>query len=568
MSGEGPDIDDYVFQAASPLETITGFRLEALKDPGLPQGGPGRASDGTFRLSEFSAGVIKRSDPKSGSDIAFREAMDEDWKRSQSLWPTIDGDPGTYWTSRGGQAADEIQGLVFITYEPLALAEDGLLGITLQQRGKTARSLGRFRLSVSQAAPEVLRIPPGIRPILATEPGQRTDEQQETLLAYFGSIDPKMRELQAALDGHAGARPKLTTQAQTLAENPDPPQTHIHIRGDFLRKGEAVKPHVPAVLPPLKARAEKPDRLDLARWLVHPDHPLTSRVAANRVWEHLFGRGLVNTSEDFGTRGERPSHPALLDWLASEYLAQGWSRKALIRRVVSSATYRQASRLRPDLQERDPMNLLLARQNRFRVEAETIRDLFLAASGLLNTTIGGPSVRPPTPEDLASLGYASSIKWKESKGANKYRRGLYILFQRTVPYPMLMTFDCPDSNVSATRRARSNTPLQALTLLNDPVFFECAQALARRVYADVDGSTEDRVRHLFRLCLARQPSARELGRLMEYWQTECAAFGQERDIAAGIAGEGVPEGSQAWELASWVTLGRTVMNLDEFVTRE
>ena len=391
VSGARPEIDDYFIQAAAPLERITGFRLEAVKDPGLPQGGPGRASDGSFRLSEFLAGVIKHSDPETGSNIAFRAAIDEDWKRAQSPWPTIDGDPDTHWTSRGGQTADEIQGLVFIADEPVTLTEDSLLSITLHQRRKTARSLGRFRLSISQADPEVLRIPPGIRPILATELGHRTDKQQETLRAYFGSTDPKMRELQAALDAIKGARPKLTTQAQILAENPDPPQTHIHIRGDFLSQGEAVKPHVPAVLPPLKARAEKPDRLDLARWLVHPDHPLTGRVAANRIWEHLFGRGLVNTSEDFGTRGERPSHPALLDWLASEYMAQGWSRKALIRRVVSSATYRQASRLRPALQESDPMNLLLARQNRFRVEAETIRDLFLSASGLLNASIGGPS---------------------------------------------------------------------------------------------------------------------------------------------------------------------------------
>ena len=334
VSGEKPRTDDYLIRAKTRLKNITGFRLEALKDSSLPKGGPGRAEDGTFGLSEFYVRLAKRHDPEDGPKIAIREALAEDWKRSDSIESTIDGDTGTHWRSAGGAEADEIQGVVFITEEPVRLAGRRALSITINHRKKTARSLGRFRLSVSKADPQYLKISTRIRSILATATDKRTDEQKETLFDYFGTIDPRMRELQAVLAAHERSRPKLTTNAQIIVENPNPPKTNIHIRGDFLRKGEEVEPHVPAVLSPLEPRTENQNRMDLARWLVRPDHPLTSRVAANRVWEHLFGRGLVNTSEDFGTRGEPPSHPELLDWLASEYMAQGWSTKALIKLVV------------------------------------------------------------------------------------------------------------------------------------------------------------------------------------------------------------------------------------------
>ena len=240
----------------------------------------------------------------------------------------------------------------------------------------------------------------------------------------------------------------------------------------------------------------------------------------------------------------------------------------MIRLIVSSATYRQSSRVRPELAVRDPGNALLARQNRFRVEAEAIRDLFLASSGLLNPTVGGPSIRPPLPEGMKELGYNNSIKWPESQGAEKYRRGIYILFQRTVPYPMLITFDCPDSNVTAVRRSRSNTPLQALTLMNDPVFFECAQALGRRICTEAGESAEDRIRHAFRLCLAREPAERELSKLAALWKTEHETFKENVELAREVVGGEPPEGVALAQAASWVLLGRTILNLDEFVTRE
>jgi hypothetical protein len=301
---------------------------------------------------------------------------------------------------------------------------------------------------------------------------------------------------------------------------------------------------------------------------VAPANPLTARVTANWAWHHLFGRGLVVTLEDFGTEGEKPSHPELLDWLATNFRgAQHWSLKGLIRRIVTSATYRQSAALRPELIQRDPLNVLVARQNRQRLEAEVVRDNALAASGLLDRRIGGPSVRPPQPPGIAELTYANSARWVVSTGPDRYRRGLYTWFQRTSPYPMLMTFDAPDANLCCVRRERSNTPLQALTLLNDAVFLECAQALGR-LLAERPGDPAARIRHGFRRCVAREPSPGELavlGRLFEDLRAKAEANPAE---AAKLPGAYRPRGVAPAEAAAWAALARALLNLDEFVTRE
>jgi hypothetical protein len=332
-------------------------------------------------------------------------------------------------------------------------------------------------------------------------------------------------------------------------------KTHVMIRGDFLRPGIEVQPGTPAVLHPLKAKA-KPDRIDLAAWIVDPANPLTPRVIANWVWHRYFGRGLVATLEDFGTQGEKPSHPELLDFLAREFVERGWSLKKLHRLIVTSATYKQSSRHRPELVTRDPVNVLLARQNRLRLEAEILRDSALAVSGLLQPRLGGPSVRPPQPSGVSDLTYAGTARWVESKGADRYRRGMYTWFQRTSPYPMLMTFDAPDGVLCCVRREKSNTPLQALTLMNDAAFVECAQALGRRVLA----SKDDRIDFLFRVCLARTPSAAERAELSRLHQELSAAAQANPEEAARLAGNA--------DAAAWVALARAMMNLDEFVTRE
>jgi hypothetical protein len=290
-------------------------------------------------------------------------------------------------------------------------------------------------------------------------------------------------------------------------------------------------------------------------------------VTVNRFWQHLFGRGLVATVDNFGSGGAAPSHPELLDWLARECMQHRWSLKALHKQIVTSATYRQSSKARPELAQRDALNVLLARQNRTRLEAEIIRDVSLAASGLLTPRVGGPSVRPPQPAGISELTYAGSARWVESTGPDRYRRGLYTWFQRTSPYPMLLTFDAPDSNVCCVRRERSNTPLQALTLLNDTVFLECAQALGKRLMTEKASDSATRIRRGFRLCVAREPSPRELAVLVRLHADLRHNARAHPTEAARLLGKDRPTGDPA-EAAAWVALARTLMNLDEFVTRE
>jgi hypothetical protein len=389
--------------------------------------------------------------------------------------------------------------------------------------------------------------------------------------------DSQAGEVKKLLARHRRSEPMNTTaKADSFAERATPARAAIHLRGDFLRKGEEVGPGTPSVLPPLRLRGAAPDRLDLARWIVAPENPLTARVTVNHLWQHLLGRALVNTPEDFGTRGERPSHTELLDWLAvtfssstidsgatsssamSQPAGLGWSRKAFIRLVVTSATYRQSSRLRRELHERDPHNILLARQNRFRLESEIIRDLSLAAGGLLNDDIGGPSFRPHLSDDVKKLGSAGAFTWTDSEGAEKYRRGLYIFAQRTVPYPTSMTFDQADSSQPCTRRDRSNTPLQALTLLNHGLFFECAQALGRRMLEWQVKEPRQRLERAFEICLSRDPTPAELARLERLWTDHLRLAHSEVPAA-----QGAPV-----EAASAVAISQVLLNLDEFMTRE
>jgi hypothetical protein len=411
---------------------------------------------------------------------------------------------------------------------------------------------------------EIEKLPAKVAAALKTPAEKRTPQQQQLVTDQYAKSDAKLTELTRAVTDYQKKAP-VQTQAQTLALGPER-KTHVMVRGDFLRKGVEVSAATPAVLPPFKP-AGKPSRLDLARWIVAKENPLTPRVLANWAWQKYFGRGLVATLEDFGAQGDRPTHPELLDWLALEVMDHKWSLKALHKTIVTSATYRQSSKVRPELVSRDSLNLLLARQNRLRFEAETLRDAALTASGLLVRTIGGPSVRPPQPPGISELTYAGSAKWVESQGADRYRRGLYIWFQRTSPYPMLMTFDAPDSNVCVVRRERSNTPLQALTLLNDAVFVECAQALGRRLIAEKQTTTE-RLERGFRLCVSRKPTDGELSRLTKLHDELLALARAKPDEAAKLAGKGLPKDMEPVEAATWTALARALLNLDEFVTRE
>jgi hypothetical protein len=312
-------------------------------------------------------------------------------------------------------------------------------------------------------------------------------------------------------------------------------------------------------------RRDKPDRLDLARWLVEPRNPLTARVTVNRLWMHHFGLGLVETENDFGTQGTPPSHPELLDWLATEFVRRGWSMKAMHRLIVTSATYRQASRARPDLATLDPRNRLLARQSRLRLEAEFIRDGALVAAGLLTENVGGPSVFPPQPEGIYRFTQIDK-HWTPSTGPERYRRGMYTYLWRSAPHPSLTVFDAPDATTTCTRRNRSNVPLQALTLLNDQAYVELAQGLAARVLREVMSGDSERLRYAFRLCLARLPSEREQERLAELLARQSAEISVEE--AREVAPTALAKGADARQFAAWTSVARVLLNLDEFITRE
>ena len=398
--------------------------------------------------------------------------------------------------------------------------------------------------------------------ILMIPPEKRTPRQRRILTDQF--IQGSMRkEINSRLSALAEEYPVLT-QAPTLAENPQPPKTHVLLRGSFLTPGIEVQPGVPAILPRLPSDP-KTSRLTLARWLVSRDNPLTARVTMNRFWQEFFGRGLVDTPQDFGLRSTPPTHPELLDWMAVEFMSTGWNVKKMHKLIVESATYRQSSNTRKELESKDPDNKLLARQTRLRLPAELVRDVALAASGLLNPAIGGRSIRPPQPAGV--IGLNSNLRWNESEGAARYRRGLYILFQRRYPYPELVTFDAPDSLNSCPRRDRSTTPLQALTLLNDPVFFEAAQALAVRLLQEKSGDDGERVDYAYRLCLGRDPRPEERERMAQYLKQRKDLLEQKPESIEKIFPLKSLEGVDPAEAAIWIGVSRVLLNLEEFITR-
>ncbi len=569
-SGPTPESDLYTVTAKAPAGTITGFRLEVLPDDQLPSKGPGRTPHGNFVLSEFSVTASANpTDP--GKPLVLKNPI-ADYEQEKGTADTkhligtvLDGKPGTGWAVAAQYGVRHVA--VFECETPL-MGEQTLVFKLDHQFGQK-HTIGKFRLSVtSQPPPLKLNvIPDAVLAALNVPSAERTDVQKSEITSYFTTVDPDYIKLQADALAHLKLAPKdPATKAQTVSELASPRETTILVRGDFLRKGDPVQPGTPLVLHALPS-ATATTRLDLANWIVDPANPLTSRVTVNLWWQYLFGRGLVATVEDFGVRGELPSHPELLDWLASELVVQKWSRKQLLKLIVSSATYRQSSRSRPELHERDPKNIWISHQNRFRLEAEIVRDLNLTASGLLNRRVGGPSVRPPLPLGVAELGYAGSVRWPESTGVDKYRRGLYIFFQRTVPYPMLMSFDAPDSNSACVRRERSNTPLQALTLLNDPVFFECAQSLGRRAMTEQSSGGPDRVNYLFRLCLGRAPTAVESARLWQLHQELKGQISAQTGAAEKLAGAKPLPGDEL-QTATSVAVSRILLNLDEFVVRE
>jgi hypothetical protein len=438
-------------------------------------------------------------------------------------------------------------------------------------------------------ASDWLTFPDEIVRTLALAESSRDNKQKQQLTAFYlrmnhvphalGGLGDPLPFLAAAhvqadigratLDQARAELRKLESAVVTtmvLRERSAPRVTTLMIKGDFTRKGDVVTAGVPSVMNPLKSQGKGLTRLDLAKWLVDSTNPLTARVAVNRMWVQHFGTGIVETENDLGTQGTPPSHPELLDWLATEFINQKWSMKALHRLIVTSATYRQSSKIRPDLETVDANNRLLARQNRLRLDAELVRDAGLTASGLLTPKIGGPSVFPPQPDGVYKFTQLQK-DWKTSTGPDRYRRGMYTYFWRSAPHPGLTVFDAPDASTACTRRNRSNTPLQALTLLNDQAYFEFAQALAARVLKEAKPDDAERIRHAFRLCVSRFPSAKEQDRVTQLLKQQLASFAESPEQVQYFVPQTTSK-AEAQQLAAWTMVARVLLNLDEFITRE
>jgi hypothetical protein len=406
-------------------------------------------------------------------------------------------------------------------------------------------------------------VPVHVRKAIETAFEKRTNTNRNDLLTYYRSQAPvELKPVCERLLSLHGELDKLDVgTALVLQERPgtEPPSTHLRIKGGFASKGEKVTAGVPASLHPLPAGAF-PNRLALARWLVSEENPLVARVVVNRFWGEFFGRPIVESPEDFGTQGLAPTHPELLDWLATEFVRLGWSPKALHRTIVLSATYRQASRVTPALLERDPLNRLLTRGPRFRMEAEMIRDTLLAASGLLSRKIGGPSVFPLQADTSGVIAINKvDTSWAPSDGEDRHRRGLYTHWRRTAPFAAFAVFDAPSRECCSVRRPRTNTPLQALTGMNDPGFFDAARGLARRVAAR-EGDVRAKAEYGFRCAVSRRPDAGEVDVLVGLFEEEHARFLKDPAAARKVAGDA--------DRAAWTMVANVLLNLDEAITKE
>ena len=583
-TGTNPAVETYTIRSTLRGSRITALRLEALPDLELAGHGPGRSSNGNVVLTNLTLSVGPGAEAKpvawkkaaadfSQKDFQVEKAIDSDLKSGWALYPEV-GKP---------------HHATFYLGEPISIPEAGVpVTVVLDFQSQFGQhQFGRFRLSVTDSdSPDPPTMPVEVNLALAITADQRSESQLKLLRSHFrhhhsADAKPLVAKL-ASLTGRQTELDTLIPTAMVMRELPKPRDTFLLVRGQYDKKGDQVQPKVPAALPPLPAEAPA-TRLGLAQWLVHPSHPLTARVTVNRYWQMFFGVGLVKTSEDFGSQGELPSHPELLDWLAIEFQsptrpsARPWDIRALIKNIVTSATYRQSSRVTPVLLEKDPENRLLARGTRYRLQAEFIRDEALAISGLLDRRIGGKSVFPYQPpglwEELMSREDGknwTAQTYTPSHGADLYRRSMYTFWKRTSPPPTMATFDAPDREVCSVRRGTTNTPLQALILMNDPTFVESARKFAERILVEGGQTTDERIAWAFRSATARLPTQREAAILRSIYDRQLQRFRSDQAAVEKLLKVGespVASQSDRSELAAWATVANAILNLDETITK-
>ena len=599
-SGYAPTQFTERWQTTNSSARITGFRLELLNDPNLPCNGPGRSLWGTCALTEFKVEIADAANPTNKSFVKLVHAsadysnperpleshFHDKSDRKRVYGPiefAIDGKDETAWGINAGPGRRNVpRTAVFVPEKPISFPAGAILTFHLVQNhggwnsdDHMNNNLGRFRLSVTDSPnPTVDPIPAAVREILTKVPSDaRTPDMVRQVYRYWRTQVPAYSETNRRIESLWDQWPQGSTSL-TLMAREEPRTTSILKRGDWLKPTRPVTTGTPGFLHPLPPNADS-SRLTFARWLTDRRSPTTARVLVNRIWQQYFGTGIVETPEDFGLQSPPPSHPELLDWLAVEFMEQGWSMKAIHRLIVHSSTYRQSSHVSADVLQKDPLNRWLARSPRLRVDGEIVRDIALATSGLLNPKLGGPSIYAPAPEFLFQppASYAP-FPWKEETGPDRYRRALYTFRRRSTPYPALQVFDAPNGDFSCVRRQRSNTPLQALTALNEPLFVECARALALRVLTK-GGTTDDtRLTYAFQCVVSRPPTPDEHAILASLLQKQRNRLSEgwvnPLELATGIHApiDSLPPGTSPTLVAAYTAVGRALLNLDETITRE
>ena len=560
ITGERPDIDTYELQISTTADAITGFKLETLTHDELPGKGPGRfeAVRPNFVLNEFVLTDI------GGNSILLEDAIADYSQPNFDVKNAIDGDLKTAWAI----AAEfhKPHAAEFLTSE--AIRSDGKkqLKLRLEMNYGGGRTIGRIRLSAMTGTRSMQGVSDAIVAIVKTPVAERKPAQTKQLTDYYLKQSEEVTKLQKQVDAVKKELADVKPTTTLVMVEDQSRETHVLKRGDFKSPGGSVLMGTPRVLNGLPEEAPQ-NRLGLASWIVDRSNPLTARVAVNRWWAELFGRGIVATEEDFGTQGDRPTHPKLLDYLAVEFMESGWSMKHIHRLIVHSSTYRQSSKSRDDLKDIDPNNLLLARGPRFRLDAEQIRDNALQISGLLQHKIGGPPVYPPQPNGLWRHVGRNAPKYATSTGTDRYRRGIYTVWRRSAPYASFTNFDAPDRAACVVRRARTNTPLQALTLLNDVAFLEMARAFGERIHVLPSGSRDEKIVFAFQTAVSRYPTAREMEILQEVFESELTKFKEDAGRAKKIVDESQQSLKDVSELATWIQIGHILLNLDETISK-